>query len=222
MRKALGMVFLWGLVAAAAPWVILNEFGQGRAGLGEWVELLVVGEGPGTFVDLRGWSLQDAQGDSRGGVFIKFKENEFWAKVPAGTLIVIYNAADAPNLPAHFPKDDLDPADFLLVIPGKTGDYLEVLRWEGLANSGDCVYIVNSRGEVVFRLSYGKRQCGGVQLGNVDRGQAAWFLAGSLEGVLIPANWKVGPDAPGSSTPGGANSEENAAWVNYLRTPPEK
>jgi hypothetical protein len=27
MRKALGMVFLWGLVAAAAPWVILNEFG---------------------------------------------------------------------------------------------------------------------------------------------------------------------------------------------------
>jgi transcription elongation factor len=61
-----------------------------------------------------------------------------------------------------------------------------------------------------------------VQLGNVDRGQAAWFLAGSLEGVMTPANWKVGPDAPGSSTPGGANSEENAAWVNYLRTPPEK
>jgi hypothetical protein len=39
---------------------------------------------------------------------------------------------------------------------------------------------------------------------------------------MTPANWKVGPDAPGSSTPGGANSEENAAWVNYLRTPPEK
>ena len=222
MRKALGIVFLWGLVAAAAPFVILNEFGQGRAGLGEWVELLVVGEGPGTFVDLRGWTIQDYQGDSRGGVYIKFKDSEFWAQVPAGTLIVIYNAADVPNLPAHFPKDDLDPEDFLLVIPGKTGDYLEVLRWEGFANTGDCIYVVDARGEVVFRLSYGQRQCGGVQLGNVDRGQAAWYLGGSLEGILIPGNWKVGPDAPGGSTPGAPNSEENAAWITYLRTPPEK
>lgn len=221
MRKALGLAVFWGLLAAAAPVVILNEFGQGRAGLGEWVELLVVGEGPGTFVDLRGWSVQDYQGDSRGGVLIKFKESEFWSQVPAGMLIVIYNAADAPNLPGHFPKDDMDPADFVLVIPGRAGDYLEVLRWEGFANSGDCIYIVDGRGEVVFRLSYGQRQCGGVQLGNVDRSQAAWYLGGGLEGILIPENWKVGSDAPGGSTPGAPNSEENAHWLRILRTPPQ-
>ena len=178
MRKALGIVFLWGLVAAAAPFVILNEFGQGRAGLGEWVELLVVGEGPGTFVDLRGWTIQDYQGDSRGGVYIKFKDSEFWAQVPAGTLIVIYNAADVPNLPAHFPKDDLDPEDFLLIIPGKTGDYLEVRRWEGLAN----VLVIAST-----LWMPAARWCSVCRMGSASAGESSWgtWIAAKLPGIWV-------------------------------------
>ena len=64
-------------------------------------ELLVVGEGPGTFVDLRGWSLLDAQGDSRGGVYIKFKENEVWAMTPssAATTRMAMSVTFAPAGP---------------------------------------------------------------------------------------------------------------------------
>jgi hypothetical protein len=71
----------------AAPFdVIINEWSQGHGGNKEWVELLVV-NGP---IDLRGWDL----GDSSPGD-LTFSQDIFWQALPSGSLIVIYNGADA-------------------------------------------------------------------------------------------------------------------------------
>ncbi len=207
-------------LARGAP-VIVHEFGQGRAGNGEWVELLVVGTGPGTAVDLRGWVLRDLQGQGRGGTWLRFTEHELWAAVRAGTLIVIYNADDRPNLPAHFPRDDLDPADFLLVLPGQSGDSFALVQWGGLGNTGDHVVLADPPGNVVFELCYGDKACEPLKLGVVDRGRAAGYVGAGLEGVRDPRNWRIGADAPGSSTPGAPNSEENARWIESLRVSPQ-
>lgn len=227
MRRALwraSVLFVLFVVGFAQeprlPLVVVQEFGQGRAGNGEWVELLVVGTGPGTTVDLRGWVLRDLQGQGRGGVWLRFTEHELWQAIPAGTLIVIYNVEDRPNLPEHFPKDDFDPLDFLLVLPARTGDYFVLAQWGGLGNTGDCILLIDAQGHDVFGLCYGERTGQPLQLGTVDRGRAAWYLGGGLEGILDPKNWRIGSDAPGGSTPGAPNSEENARWLEFLRTPP--
>ncbi|MCS7216107.1 MAG: lamin tail domain-containing protein [Candidatus Bipolaricaulota bacterium] len=223
MRRVVGLwlagVLLAGVAVGAAPRVVVHEFGQGRAGYGEWVELLVLGAGPGTTVDLRGWVLRDLQGQGRGGVWLKFAEHALWAAVPAGTLIVIYNAEDRPNLPEHFPKDDLDPADFVLVLPGRAGDLFVLVQWGGFGNAGDCLVLVDAEGNEVFGLCYGDKSGQALQLGEAGRGQAAGYVGAGLEGLGDPKNWRVGPDGPGSSTPGAPNSEENARWLELLRAP---
>ncbi len=203
--------------------VIVNEFGQGRAGNGEWIELLVIGAGPGTAVDLRGWVLQDRQGDSRGGVFITFADHPAWAAVPAGTLIVLYNYGDKGNLPEHFPADDLDFSDFVAVLPADAPELFTTSRWEGLANAGDLIILLDAQGVVIHSLSYGgvgegeKRP---LHLPDVGRTTAAGYTGATVEGVANPENWQVGPDAPESSTPGAPNNENQRAWVEALQPRP--
>lgn len=214
---------LSGWAQARTPLVVINEFGQGKAGLGEWVELLVVGTGPGSAVDLRGWVLRDLQGAGRGGVWLKFLEHELWQAVRAGTLILIYNAADKPNLPDHFPGDNFDPEDFLLVLPNTAGDFFLLDRWEGFGNAGDCVFLVDHEGNVVFGLCYGDKTspeaC--LKLGVVDRARAARYVGGDIAKICEVTLWRVGPDAKDGSTPGAPNSPENAVWIESLRHLPE-
>lgn len=197
--------------------VTIHEFGQGQAGNGEWVELLVVGTGAGSMVDLRGWVFHDHQGTGRGGVHLTFTEHPLWAEVRAGTLIVFYNAADRPNLPTHFPDDNFDPEDFILVLPAVTGDYFVLAQWAGLGNSGDALVFLDAEGHLVDGLSYDDRVGQLPQLPNVGRGQAARYVGASAEGVNDPALWAVEPDAPGGSTPGAPNSDENRIWIEDLR-----
>ena len=126
MARGLRLVSLclaFSVFAQESLLVVINEFGQGKGGNDEWVELLVVGTGPCSTVDLRNWVLRDYQGNAFGGVYVKFASIAVWRAVPAGTLIVIYNADDTANLPEHFPSyPDDDLSDYLVVLP-HTHDY---------------------------------------------------------------------------------------------------
>lgn len=56
----------------------------------------------------------------------------------------------------------------------------------------------------------------------VDVGSAwvpGWAVGSSAEGVNDPELWVIVSDAPGGSTPGTPNSEENRAWIEQLRGP---
>ncbi len=141
----------------------------------------------------------------RGGVYLTFTDHPLWAEVRAGTLIVFYNAEDRPNLPTHFPDDALDPEDFVLA------------QWGGLGNAGDSLVLLDAEGRLVDGLSYADRSGQLPQIPNVGRGQAAGYVGSTPEGVNDPALWVIVPDAPGGSTPGTPNSEENRAWIERLR-----
>ncbi|GEM_PF-1942495 len=200
--------------------VVINEFGQGKGGNGEWIELLVVGGGPGTAVDLRGWVLQDRQGEARGGVFITFSDHTMWATVPAGTLVVIYNAGDRENLPAHFPRDDFDLTDFVVVVPSNAEEFFTTSRWEGLANAGDVIILVDAQGVVMDTLSYGEipQELRRVpHLEAVAARRAAGYIGTTAEGVNSLDNWQYGADELGNSTPGAPNNEEQRVWLEELR-----
>jgi len=103
-------------VFAAQPRIVLNEFnGVGASDLhaslagdlrlgriegngGDWFELVVVGTGFGSAVDMRGWQIDVSQ--VTGGVrltdTITLSQDSFWAAVPAGSILTFTenNAAE--------------------------------------------------------------------------------------------------------------------------------
>ena len=203
--------------------VVINEFGQGVAGSGEWVELLVVGTGPCSTVDLRGYRLLDREG-YLGLSFptrVVFRSVAAWAAVPAGTLIVVYKG-DEPteNFPPGFPFNDLDFSDFRVSIPHTNTDFFENVAWGGFGNAGDYVVVVDSAGTLVDGLSYGNRTGEGtapeVKLGPVGANTAAWFTGGSTTQINNSAYWQTGSESGGASTPGAPNGGENTTWRNSL------
>ena len=231
-NRAMGLGFLVAgfLSFVTVAWsqesllLVINEFGQGRAGNGEWVELLVVATGSCSTVDLRGWVLRDRQGNTTGGVYVTFSSHSAWAAVPAGTIIVIYNHNDSANLPTHFPSVDYDFSDFRVVLPANAPGYFTTFRWEGISNAADLLQILTSTGVLVDGVSHGGLPLGEQQvphLGAVAAGRAAWYVGGTRDGVNDAGNWTIGSDTlPGGSTPGAPNAAANAAWIESLRPKP--
>lgn len=84
--------------------LMVNEISQGSSGKKEFVELVVVGPAC-TSVDLRGWIVDDnngdfitCAGDNNGALagsgiaagHIRFSINDVWREVPVGTIILLY------------------------------------------------------------------------------------------------------------------------------------
>ncbi|MEM0965252.1 MAG: hypothetical protein AAGJ81_03745 [Verrucomicrobiota bacterium] len=84
------LAFTITVFASSVP-VIVNEYDGG----GEWLELVVVGNGsPGSTVDLRGWSL--SLEDDNGSGTIQLSNDDFWSNVQAGTIL-LFSEDDAAN-----------------------------------------------------------------------------------------------------------------------------
>lgn len=221
---SLGLFF--GAQAAESHLVVINEFGQGKGGNGEWIELLVVGNGPCSTVDLRGWTIRDYQGNATGGVYVVFSNDPVWQAVPAGTLILVYNGGQTAYLPDHFPPhQDTDFTDGLVVLPHNHPWFAgSPNRWEGLGNPGDWILLLDKDRNLVDGLSYGNKtgesDAPEVKLGDVGSTKAAWFLGSSTAQINDLNFWAVGNDASGGSTPGAPNTAANRDWINSLRPKP--
>lgn len=110
--------FLGLLFGAKAQTVVINEASNGPAGSQEYVELVVVPDGPfdpcapPPCLDLRGWIFDDNNGyHGTGGAApgaMRFRDHALWSCVPIGTLIVLYNDAD-PN--GAIPANDVSLTD---------------------------------------------------------------------------------------------------------------
>ncbi|MEW5763273.1 MAG: SwmB domain-containing protein, partial [Bacillota bacterium] len=201
--------------AAETGQVVINEFGQGTSGNSfEWVELVVVGTGPGSTVDMRGWDLGDTSpGD------LSFTNDARWSAVPAGTIIVIYNNVTGKT--SNFPADDLDfgNGDFNAVIPHNNTTLFSG-NWGGLNNSGgDAVVLRDASDQVVDGISYGTDTTQTPQLSLVGSTKAARYNGGDAAGVNNAANWSIINDgATPETTPGAGNNEANTSWINSLRS----
>lgn len=98
--------------------VVINEVSNGPAGNQEYMELVVVPDGPfdpcipPPCLDLRGWIVDDNNGyHGAGGVApgaARFADHPLWTCVPIGTIILIYNGGD-PN--GSLPPDDVSLND---------------------------------------------------------------------------------------------------------------
>ena len=127
--------------------VIINEVSKGPAGQKEYVELLVTGT-PGSTVDLRGWTLDDNNGDFSAGPstgegisagHFRFDNHCTWEKVRVGSLIVLFNENDrnATIPPTNDPTDG--DIDFVYIVPVRnTGACGAISGSSGYYLDGNC------------------------------------------------------------------------------------
>lgn len=136
---------------AGRPQVIVNETNRAADGEEQFVELLVIGDGDcSDSFDIRGFILDDNNGDLIGGSaflsgvnnyqigidpgFLVFPYQSVWEAAPHGSLIVIYNPLGRkhPGLPPDDPTDVNQ--DRVYVLPA-TEDYFQAKT--GVWNEGE-------------------------------------------------------------------------------------
>lgn len=202
----------WAVPAGTLP-AIVNEFSQGENGMKEWFEILVVEPN----LDLRGWSA----GDFDNGSFhplIQFPDIPFWASIPAGTLIVIYNGGDPDPSVLIAGAPDTDNSNFSLVLDGLDSSLLlEVGSWPGQghfgnSNTDDTPALRNAQGELIHNLA-GRPDT--PYIPSPGGGRAVRFLGGAEDDLSDPKNWRY--TYATEASPGVANSPENNAWIIALR-----
>jgi len=116
----------------ALPRIILNEFNRRDDTTGQYIEILVTGDGVcGSYTDIRnyiimasdGWrgSLMDSSQVNKN--IIRFNDTKLWSEVPNGSLITIYNADKKHPL---LPADDLNDRnnDGIYIIPSDNYELL--------------------------------------------------------------------------------------------------
>ncbi|MCI5057440.1 MAG: gliding motility-associated C-terminal domain-containing protein [Flavobacteriales bacterium] len=130
--------------------IIINEISNGTAGAQEYYELLVIGP-PCSKVDLRGWIIDDNNGDfAPGGTptpgvgiadgHIRLANLPVWANVPVGSLILIYNESDK-NIAINIADDPDDSnADLVYIMPANHGN-LERCDITPNSNPGSTSYL---------------------------------------------------------------------------------
>ncbi|MFZ9028716.1 MAG: hypothetical protein ACO2Z9_06850, partial [Crocinitomicaceae bacterium] len=253
-------IFYFSLTAQS---LVINEISQGSGGVQEYVEFVVIPDPSQTIscrdvlpcMDLRGWIFDDNNGHFTGGPgsglgiapgACRFSLDPFWACIPVGTIITIYNDAD-PN--TSLPSDDLSMIDANcgLVIPissvlfDRADNSINPLTpnttssnyptewasggvWSqiGMANGDDSfqIYDPTDTSTPVHSVSWGNNN----QNNNI-------YFSASMSGDVVyaentvdcdfflQANWVVGGTGPGPSdeqTPGAYNTTDNQNCIETL------
>jgi len=201
-------LFLRGTVADFPRDAILNEFSQGPSGrAAEWLEILFLQD-----ADARGWTLRDTNSSS----VVTFSNDAFWQNVPAGTLLVVYNASDKDPV---LPPDDTSIADgnFLLVMRSNASGLMSG-TWPGVSNSAaDSMVLRDAGGTLVDGISTNGSTGYQPVLTNIGSAKSAHYNSDTEPGVELVGNWTVTSSAAGSVSPGAGNTVANSSFVAKLR-----
>jgi len=161
---------------------------------GNWIELAVVGAGPGSTIDLRNWQLrwgEDEDGDgfysaAESGV-INFTNDAFWSAIESGTIITIIETTDGDG-------SGLDTST-ATSLDASAGDFhinISTLEEIGssnpllIADSGDNVEVNDGEFSVGNDAWYGELldASGNSVFGPVGEGEISW-MGGGVSGSEV-------------------------------------
>jgi gliding motility-associated-like protein len=226
--------------------LIINEFSNGpSSSTKEYVELLVIGN-PCETVDIRGWVVDDNNGDFSGGDLtgagvanghFRFSTDAQWSALSPGTIIVVFNASDKNS---SIPANDLNDSnnDDVFIIPtsssllefcddfpsSSTSSYLGCTYYGGnannqqvgLRNGGDAIQTRKPDYTYFHGLSYGSDQDGGPDGLQLSSGGSNECHYFNDTDYRDIVNFSNGA-VPADETPGTANNALNLAYINALK-----
>lgn len=248
-RIVVSSIFFFISIFSFSQQLIINEVSQGT-GFAEYVEFVVIGTPtcvtPVPCVDLRKVIMDDNNGyfapGSGTGIApgaIRFGNLPFWQCIPQGTIIVIYNDADANG---NIPANDISMSDgnCRLIIPVSSNlmestavsptstvstyppdpDWITGGTWSplGMSNTNDSFQIPDLANNGVPLHS--------VSWGNNSSNTIIYFSGGAASKVFSftnnvsndwnnQANWTSG-NVPSNETPGAPNNAQNDAWIGSM------
>lgn len=227
--------------------LLINEVSQGTSNA-EYIEFVVAGDfscSTETCLDLRNLVFDDNNGPANSGSVstgaMRFANIDFWACIPQGTLLVIY---DADNKNASLPSDDLTMEDgnYALIIPSNSelfehntvapngsllvSTYQNNDAWVSggnwntirMQNATDMVQIPSSMTGINpdFSLAWGSANgMGSINFQVSAEGKVFAFENNTNDDVMLQANWTARGIAEGQ-TPGKPNSPENQKWIQEM------
>jgi gliding motility-associated-like protein len=225
--------------------MIVNEFSNGSSGTKEYMEFLVVGC-PGTTVDLRGWKIDDNNGDfsdgpkSGAGIapgHTRLSMHAQWASIKVGSLIVLYNSMDVnPSVPTSDPTDANN--DWVYILSHDDYTYVEVCESTPSSSASNASYtctdytsgtwntigLANNGDAAQVRKPDGS-YFHGIGYGNISGGPDNLYFSGAGGSKVYSfsscnyrniANFSV--QSTSSETPGAANNTQNQQYITHLRT----
>ena len=247
--------WLCGTHTLHAQQLVINEVSQGSNG-DEYIELLVVGEDATNnpdcvpCLDIRGWVIDDNNGDffsNTGGSqyvstgALRFANDDNWACVPNGSLIVIYNEEN-PNfsIMADDPTDN--NKDYVYILQGSSsllegnkdmpnstnpnywiGLWLDPPAWNVvyagqmisfpiMNNGGDVIQVRDNNFNLVHSITWGT-----IIGGDITFTGSANNLVFEMENLsnndpFNQTNW-IANNVPTGETPGQPNSTANTEWI---------
>ena len=186
--------------------LVINEFSQGNGGSKEWIELLVLKNS-----NLGGYTVAD-----RLGTYTTFRSDGFWNNVPAGTLIVIYNAADRDTV---LPADSLTLASGAVVASHSNSTAFTGGTWAGLSNSNaESIIVRDNTSAIVDALSLNNDNVYDPKFGSIPANTSAHYNGNSDAGADILAEWSVVAASAGNASPAAGNGGNNTQFVSDLRS----
>ncbi len=225
MKKAIVLFALILMTTLSfAQSVIINEWTQGGSGSKEWVELLVV-----QTTNMQNWRLTDNYTSSAtSAAYVQFSDAMF-ASVPAGTIIVVYNAGEI-DVPLGVPPEDVDwTTDNKVVLAHNGTKVTNGGSWISFNNgnstsfaAGDAPMLKDAAGVVIHDWDQGDNAgfLAKKPLGGTTNTKATHYIGNTAAGVADTANWYTVPvalDYASNVTPGQGNGGLNTAWIASLR-----
>lgn len=245
-------LFIFNYSFTQSPTLVINEVSNGTDGNKEYIELLVIGsptnpcENPET-LDIRNWIIDDNNGflgsGSGNGIAtgaFRFKDDTFWASIPVGTIILIYNKDDYE---VSLITDDLSHTDgnCKIVIPHNsnllesqsvsptindssypTTGWSIPTQWGplGLRNGGDgvLIYSANNTTTPVFSLAYGDINISNATVGFSGSGSQTVYAMENLvdDNIYNVNNWSKKTANNITQTPGLPNNPANETFISTL------
>lgn len=199
--------------------IIINEVSQGTGGGREWVELLVLKQGSLVGIQL-GNTAQS----------LVFKDIPLWQNVPAGKLIIIYQAYSKDT--SYLPADNANMSAGPLVIPHLTSGSNPVTSpyFDNANNSlfplnEDEIITLSDESGDIHRMTFGvpligspsgivPAPLGAPALGKFLATQSAAFKGGFEADASVNVEWEL--RALTNVSPGAGNSQKNIDFINRV------
>ena len=197
------------LAPAFAQRMIMNEVFN-SSGNDEWIEFLVTQDS----TDIRSWGIKDFTSAGVGNTPSTFAYHPLWGSLKAGTIIIV-------GRPETSFTEDVDPADYLLVVKTNNATYLTSPAPFLFAGASDAAQVLNESNTHVVGVSWGTANAASLPspkvhfTGSSTSNTSIAFNGNSVDSTVSTGKWTFNNAAP---TPGLGNSTTNSAWIASFRS----
>jgi len=203
MRSILILLLTFASFSLQAQSIFVNEYLNSGTKEGEWVELVTT-----EIVDIRGYKLRDHSGSGGPQSPLIFSNDELWAAIPSGTIIVLIGTSVAEN-------EDTDASDGLLIIKTDNTIYISGNQFN-VSETSEAIQVLDASDNHIHGISHGTRNAATLPAPKAHfKGTVASNSTIGYQGTISLSDLVNNDKLKSISTPslGGGNDTDNSNLI---------